>query len=210
MDTLSEPAFRLTLGGLLVIGLGLRAYFQRQARGVVRIGRRGGRRDQFFYVLVLGSYLLMFVYVFTPWLDGAQIALPAWARWSGALSAAGGIGLFCWSHLALGANWSGVVELAQGHRLGVWTPKVVPASRPSEYSDLGNARSGALEFWVSRPDRQAQHQHPASMSRLKCSAGRNERHRQIRIFVLNFSSFLKRLYPARRAYPWNSARFRSA
>jgi protein-S-isoprenylcysteine O-methyltransferase Ste14 len=117
MDTLSEPAFRWTLGGLLAVGLGLRAYFQRQAQGVARVARRGGRRDQRFYVLVLGSYLLMFVYVFTPWLDGAQIALPAWARWSGALIAAGGIGLFCWSHLALGANWSGIVELAQGHRL---------------------------------------------------------------------------------------------
>jgi protein-S-isoprenylcysteine O-methyltransferase Ste14 len=117
MDTLSEPVFRWTLGGLLVVGLGLRAYFQRQARGVDRIGRRGGRRDQVFYGLVLGSYLLMFVYVFTPWLDGAHIAFPAWVRWSGALLAAVGIGLFCWSHLALGTNWSGIVELSQGHRL---------------------------------------------------------------------------------------------
>lgn len=117
MHLVAEPTFRWILGGLLVVGLGLRAAFQRQARGVARVGRRGGRRDQAFYALVLGSYLLMFVYVLTPWLDGAHIAIPPWARWSGALIAALGVGLFCWSHLALGANWSGIVELAQGHRL---------------------------------------------------------------------------------------------
>ncbi len=117
MDTMSELAFRWTLAGLLMIGLSLRAYFQRQVRGVDRVRRRGGRRDQVFYGLVLGSYLLMFVYAFTPWLDGAHIVFPAWVRWSGALLAAAGVSLFCWSHLALGANWSGIVELARGHRL---------------------------------------------------------------------------------------------
>jgi protein-S-isoprenylcysteine O-methyltransferase Ste14 len=122
MESIVETTFRWALGMLLVAGLALRGYFQRRAGDVARFGRRGGHRDQFFYVLVLGSYLLMFVYVFTPWLDGAHLALPVWLRVAGGGLSIAGIGLFAWSHVALGKNWSGVVELAQDHRLVVTGP----------------------------------------------------------------------------------------
>jgi protein-S-isoprenylcysteine O-methyltransferase Ste14 len=116
VDPTFETPFRIIFGMLLVIGLAIRVYFQKQVAAVERVARRHERRDRFFYNLVLASYLLMFLYVFTPWLDFAHLPLPAWLRWVGALIACAGTGLFSWSHQTLGANWSGILEISKGHR----------------------------------------------------------------------------------------------
>lgn len=117
-----ETLFRAILGILLIVFFGIRVYFQKQAKKVERVSRRHERRDRFFYNLILGSYLLMFLYVFTPWLDFAHISLPAWVRLIGVLITCSGIWLFTWSHQTLGANWSGVLEISEGHRLVIEGP----------------------------------------------------------------------------------------
>ncbi len=118
----SETLFRVILGIALVVFFCIRVYFQKQAKRVERVARCHERRDRFFYNLLLGSYLLMFLYVFTPWLDFAHIPLPAWVRWIGALITGSGIWLFTWSHQTLGANWSGVLEISKGHRMVIEGP----------------------------------------------------------------------------------------
>jgi protein-S-isoprenylcysteine O-methyltransferase Ste14 len=113
----SESLFRIIFGILLVVGLGTRTYFQKQTKGIERVERRHEQRDRFFYNLVLGTYMLMFLYLLTPWLNFAHMPLPAWVRWVGALISCANIGLFVWTHQALGANWSGILEISKGHSL---------------------------------------------------------------------------------------------
>lgn len=113
----SETMFRTIFAITIVVGLCIRAYFQKQAKRVERIEQRNERRDRFFYNLVLVSYLLMPFYVFTSWLDFAHMTLPAWVRWVGVLINCFSIGLFAWTHKTLGANWSGILEISKDHRL---------------------------------------------------------------------------------------------
>lgn len=113
----NETFFKLMLGILVVFSFGIRLYFQVSASGVRREKARDLSRDRFFYNLVLGTYLLVFVVVSTPWLDFAQVPLPEAVRWLGVVLLITASGLFAWSHIALGRNWSGVLELAEGHQL---------------------------------------------------------------------------------------------
>ena len=112
----SETVFRIIFGITLVAGMGIRVYFQKQAKGVERVASYHQRRERFLLNLLLSSYLLMLLYVFTPWLDFSHIPLPTWIRWIGALMICVGLGLFTWTHQVLGANWSGVLEISKGHR----------------------------------------------------------------------------------------------
>jgi protein-S-isoprenylcysteine O-methyltransferase Ste14 len=66
---------------------------------------------------VLASYLLVFVYVGSPWLDVAHLLMPAWLRWVGGGVLVVGTGLFWWTHQVLGRNWSGILEIYQNHTL---------------------------------------------------------------------------------------------
>jgi protein-S-isoprenylcysteine O-methyltransferase Ste14 len=113
----SEFVFRVTAAALMGLGFGVRIYHQRRFRDVQRDAPRGKQRDRVYYYLVLGSFLLVFVYAFSSVLDFAHVGLPAPARWTGAVLAVASLALFVACHRALGRNFSGVVQLATGHVL---------------------------------------------------------------------------------------------
>lgn len=113
----SEFVFRVTAAALLVIGLGVRMYYQRRFSDVQRDAPRGRQRDKVYYHLVLGSFLLVPVYAASTVLDFVHAPLPVVLRWIGALLGLGSLALLIACHRALGRNWSGVVQLAEGHVL---------------------------------------------------------------------------------------------
>jgi protein-S-isoprenylcysteine O-methyltransferase Ste14 len=117
MDLVSETTFRVAAGLLLTLGLAVRGYFKRQVRGTERASVRHERRERRFYNLVLATYLLGYVYVFSTRLDFAHLPLPAWLRWLGAGALLAATGLLWWTHRVLGRNWSGVLEIHKGHAL---------------------------------------------------------------------------------------------
>jgi protein-S-isoprenylcysteine O-methyltransferase Ste14 len=112
---MDSAPFRIAFGISWVLVSGIRLSFQMRGRGVARVARRHERRERFFYNLVAATYLLMLLYVLTPWLDAAHLPLPAWLRWLGCGIAGAGIWLFLWSHQMLGNNWSGILELSTDH-----------------------------------------------------------------------------------------------
>jgi protein-S-isoprenylcysteine O-methyltransferase Ste14 len=113
----SEPVFRVMAVVLLVLGLGVRVYYRRRFRDVLRDVPRGRRRDEVCYYLVLGSFLLVFVYATSTVLDFAHLAVSSAARRLGAVMAVASLALRVACHQALGRNWSGVVQLAEDHEL---------------------------------------------------------------------------------------------
>jgi len=117
MDLTSETAFRVATGILVSVGLAVRAYFKRQSHNAERASVRHERRERLFYNLVVASYQLCYVYVFSTWVDFAHFSLPAELRWLGAAALLAGIGLLWWTHQALGRNWSGVLEIRKEHAL---------------------------------------------------------------------------------------------
>lgn len=117
MSPATEIPFRIALGLLWVLNLAVRLYFQSKVKGAQPAFARHARRERFFYRLVTASYLLMLVYIFSPWLDFAHLGLPAWLRWLGSGILLAGLGLFAWTHHTLGQNWSGGLEIYQEHAL---------------------------------------------------------------------------------------------
>jgi len=112
-----ESVFRATAAALMLVGLAVRIYYQRQFRDVQRDAPRGRQRDEIYYYLVLGSFLLVLVYAASSLLDVAHLEIPAALRWIGAAVGLASLLLLVASHHALGQNWSGVVQLAKKHDL---------------------------------------------------------------------------------------------
>ena len=79
-------------------------------------------REEGFIVGLLASFwgiaiLLPLLYMFTPWLNFADIELPFWAGWIGILTFAVGLFLLWRSHADLGQNWRVTTEIEEGHTL---------------------------------------------------------------------------------------------
>jgi len=117
MTLATETWFRIVFGIGLTGSLAIRVYFQRKAKGFDKAASRHERRERGFYNLVLFSYLLMVVYVVSPWLDFAHLPFPVWLRWLGGGLMLASLGLFWWTHRTLGMNWSGVLAIRAGHTL---------------------------------------------------------------------------------------------
>jgi len=117
-----ELPYRIAVGGTWIIGYAVRLYYERRARGVQRVSARHLTRDRIFYWLVFMAFVLALVYAFTPFLDAAQLPLPAIVRWLGLPFAVLGVALLRATHHALGRNWSGKLEIAAEHRLIVAGP----------------------------------------------------------------------------------------
>lgn len=113
----NEIVFRITAVVLMVLSLAVRFYYQIKLRNERRDAPRGGQRDKFFYYMVLGSFLLVFVYAISPALDFAHVPISVALRWIGVALAVASLVLFVASHRALGRNWSGVVQLVENHVL---------------------------------------------------------------------------------------------
>lgn len=139
----SDAFFRAALGGLCVIGLGVRLYYQRRFRGTKRVAERARARDTWFYRVVFLSYLLIPVYVLSHYLDFAHVPLPPAVRGFGLALGAGAIVLFVATHRALGRNWSGIVEIAEDHVL-VTNGPYARVRHPMYTALLASAASNAL------------------------------------------------------------------
>lgn len=68
-------------------------------------------------LLLLGNFLVPMVYVFTPWLNFANYALPAAAHWLGVVVLAGALWVFWRAHHDLGRNWSPSLQIRDGQAL---------------------------------------------------------------------------------------------
>src|SRR5687768_12660924 len=68
-------------------------FFLLLAALVLHLGFRGGRFGEFAF------------------------PAPLWLRWAGVVSAIASVGLFAWTHAALGRFWSPYLQLRPGHRL---------------------------------------------------------------------------------------------
>jgi len=91
----------------------------------------------------------MFVWFFSPWVDFGHVALPAWARWSGAVIMVAGIWFFAATHRALAQNWTPVLEVREGNTLVTSGPyRLVrhPMYSASYVIDLGIALLSANWF----------------------------------------------------------------
>jgi protein-S-isoprenylcysteine O-methyltransferase Ste14 len=64
-----------------------------------------------------GLLVIPLVYIFTPWLDWANYALPFWAGWLGAAFFAAAIWLLWRSHADLGKNWTVTPNIREEHKL---------------------------------------------------------------------------------------------
>jgi protein-S-isoprenylcysteine O-methyltransferase Ste14 len=74
--------------------------------------------DRVLIALVgLGQFVLPMAFLFTPWLDGADVALPAAGFPLGAAVTLAGLWLFWRAHADLGESWSVTLELNREHRL---------------------------------------------------------------------------------------------
>ena len=112
-----EFVFRTLAGGILLIGLVVRTYFKRKYKKIERDTPRGGKRDKVYYYVVLVSFLFVFLYAATNWLDVAHVGLSLAFRFSGVVIGFVSLGLLLVCHRSLGINWSGVVQLTKNHSM---------------------------------------------------------------------------------------------
>ena len=67
--------------------------------------------------IVIGQVVLPSILLFSPWINGANYALPQITTWMGVPLMAVGLWLFWRSHADLGNSWSVTLELNQNHTL---------------------------------------------------------------------------------------------
>lgn len=123
MASASEFAFRTAFGLFWLTTMAIRIYFQMKARGSAISVTVNAQRSKLFFRLLALSYLLMLLYILSPWLDFASLPIPDVVRWfcgGGLLIAYAS--LFTWTHLVLGRNWSGLLEIHSDHSLVVTGP----------------------------------------------------------------------------------------
>jgi protein-S-isoprenylcysteine O-methyltransferase Ste14 len=113
----NEIVFRIAVAALIGAWSVTRVYFQRRLGAVERVRSHHDRRERLAYALVGLSFVPPLVYAFSPWLDLFHFLLPDLWRGLGAVLGLAGVGLFGWTHHALGKNWSGVLEISKNHRL---------------------------------------------------------------------------------------------
>ena len=117
MGLSTETIFRIAFGVLWLVYFITRLYFQRRVKGSQEYTRVNERQEKLLFRLFALAFLLLPLYFLTPWIDFAAIPLPLWLRGSGAVITCLGIGLFGWSHQALGNNWTAVLALSKEHEL---------------------------------------------------------------------------------------------
>jgi protein-S-isoprenylcysteine O-methyltransferase Ste14 len=117
MDKKSEILFRTVFGILWLVYFGVRLYFQRKVKDVGGYVRVNEKQEKLLFRLFALGYLVLLLYIVTPWVDFAHIPLSSWLRWAGGVATCAGIGLFAWSHQALGKNWTAVLALSEKQEL---------------------------------------------------------------------------------------------
>lgn len=101
-----------------------------------------------------GMEIIPLIYILTPWLDFADYALPAWARWLGLPLMAGALWLLWHAHADLGRNWSPTLQIMESHALV--TGGVYRHIRHPIYAAvwlMGLAQLLLLANWIAGPAR---------------------------------------------------------
>lgn len=129
----------------------IRNAYQRRANAHVTLHSQRDALELGLLVLVgIGNLLLPLLYLFSPWLDSARYALPAWAPWCGLAVLVVALWLFWRAHADLDRNWSMTLELRQDHALV--THGVYARVRHPMYSAIllfGLAQGLLLSNWLA-------------------------------------------------------------
>ncbi len=115
----AELIYRLSALAIAVTYMTMRSVFERRlGRGSKFETLKHADKDSRLELMVVSwGQMTQWLYMLTPWIDFAALGFPAWLRWSGAVVAALGLGLFIWTHAQLAGNWSPFVERAQAGTL---------------------------------------------------------------------------------------------
>jgi protein-S-isoprenylcysteine O-methyltransferase Ste14 len=99
-----------------------------------------------------GMEIIPILYVFTPWFNFADYALPAWMSWIGVVVLAGAVWLLWRAHADLGRNWSPTLQITEAHTLV--TQGVYQHIRHPIYAAVwltGIAQALMLANWIAGP-----------------------------------------------------------
>ena len=122
----SEGTFRLAFWALIGLTILMRTWFAlrvRRAGEPLWLDRASIRREGW---LVQGLRLLLLLILVAvivlsalnpPWKAKLHFFLPIWARWTGFAAGLASLGLWTWTHLALGTLWSAQLQLRANHRM---------------------------------------------------------------------------------------------
>jgi len=105
------------LVGLFGAGILRGFYAWPNRRAAVEDDRRTSADTLLLIPASFGLGILPILYAFTPWLDFADYAIPAWAGWIGVVLFVFALWLLWRSHAHLGRNWSPRLQLRPDHRL---------------------------------------------------------------------------------------------
>ena len=126
MDLATDDVFSIFFWTLLAAMLLTRGGFS------FRVWRTGERvypdraakeREGFWSLAMGGLFNLLFVAVIVQFVFRAgrlrvfAFSAPAWLRWCGVALGVASVGLFAWTHAALGRLWSTCLQIRSGHRL---------------------------------------------------------------------------------------------
>lgn len=116
---MNEVVFRLIALTLYIGYMTVRAVNERKLkRGPRFASLSNASRDDKLELWVLGvGSLPIWVYMLSPWLDGAAMGLPEWVRLLGVPIALAGLSVFWSTHKTLAENWTPLVEAPPGKRL---------------------------------------------------------------------------------------------
>lgn len=113
VDTIFEVIFLVGF----VVGSVVRKIYTAPRRHTKAVRKRKSVLDIVLVGLSGVGLVMPLVYLFTPWLDFADYALPAWLGWVGTIVFAGAIILLWRSHVDLGQNWSATLQIRPEHTL---------------------------------------------------------------------------------------------
>lgn len=101
----------------LVTGSVIRKIYTAKSKGVKAAKKYSNVLDMILVGTAGVGMVLPLLYLFTPWLDFANYALPGWSGWVGTVVFAGAIFMLWRSHADLGRNWSATLKIAGRHSL---------------------------------------------------------------------------------------------
>jgi protein-S-isoprenylcysteine O-methyltransferase Ste14 len=122
----SEGTFRLAFWVLIGLTMLMRIWFairvwragERLTPDQAAIRREGGRLYGIRVVFFLLFVALILLSALNPaWMPKLDFSLPFWVRWAGLALGLASLGLWSWTHVALGTLWSAQLQLRANHRL---------------------------------------------------------------------------------------------
>lgn len=143
----SEGIFRLAFWVLIGLMILMRIWFAIRVRRAgerlmpdqAAIRREGWRiyAIRLFVFLLLVALIVLLVRNPT-WWPKLDFPLPFWLRWAGFALGLAGLGLWTWTHVALGTLWSAQLQLRANHRLVTSGPYSSTASHVHGHLGMGD------------------------------------------------------------------------